>query len=141
MVGQAKSNWNLQLFSTLWAYKTTVKNSIGFTPFQLVYGLVATLPIECDIPSLKLAVELFPNTTLEEEWFLYLNKLEKTIRDVSLANEAQKWWMKSQYDRSIQPCSFNEGDLVLTYDQKHDKLGAGKLESMWHGNYIISRVL
>ena len=46
-----------------------------------------------------------------------------------------------QYDRSVQPCSFNEGDLVLTYDQKHDKLGVGKFESMWHGPYIVSHVL
>ena len=49
--------------------------------------------------------------------------------------------MKFQYDRSIQPHSLNEGDLVLTYDQKHEKLGAGKLESMCHGPYIDSRVL
>ena len=49
--------------------------------------------------------------------------------------------MKAQYDSSVQPLSFNKGDLVLTYDQKHDKLGAGKLESMWHGSYIITRVL
>ena len=49
--------------------------------------------------------------------------------------------MKSQYDISVQPCSFKEGDLVLTYDQKHDKLGDGKLESMWHGPYVVSHVL
>ena len=29
----------------------------------------------------------------------------------------------------------------MTYDLKHDKLGAGKFESMWHGPYIISYVL
>ena len=46
MVGQAKSNWNLQLFSALWAYWTKVKTSTSFTPFQLVYGIEATLPIE-----------------------------------------------------------------------------------------------
>ena len=49
--------------------------------------------------------------------------------------------IKIQYDRTVQPCSFDEGDLVLTYDQQHDKLGVGKFESMWHGPYIISRVL
>ena len=49
--------------------------------------------------------------------------------------------IKYQYDRSIQPCLFNEGGLVLTYEQKHNKLGGGKLESMWHGPYIVSRVL
>ena len=36
MVGQSKLNWHLQLFSTLWAYRTTVKTSTDFTPFQLV---------------------------------------------------------------------------------------------------------
>ena len=77
MVGQAKSNFHLQLFSKIWSYKTIVKYSTSFTPFQLVYGLEATLRIECDIPSLKLAIEIFPNTTLEEEWFLYLNKIEE----------------------------------------------------------------
>ena len=49
--------------------------------------------------------------------------------------------MKVQYDRTVQPRSFNEGDLVLTYDQKHDKPGAGKFDFMWHGPYIISHVL
>ena len=56
MVVQAKSNWHLQLFSVLWAYKTTVKTSTGFTPFQLVYGLEDTLLKECEIPSLKIIV-------------------------------------------------------------------------------------
>ena len=51
MVGKAKSNQHLQIFLILEAYSTTVKNSTGFTPFQLVYELEATLPIECDIPS------------------------------------------------------------------------------------------
>ena len=37
--------------------------------------------------------------------------------------------------------SFNEGDPVLTYDHKHDKLGAGKLDSMWCAPYTISCVL
>ena len=49
--------------------------------------------------------------------------------------------MKIQYDRTFQPHSFNEGDVVLTYDQMHDNLGAGKLKSMWHGPYIVNHVL
>ena len=49
--------------------------------------------------------------------------------------------MESQYDRTIQPHSLDDGDLVLNYDHNHDKLGARKFESMWHGPYIISRVL
>ena len=141
MVGKAKSNWHLQLFFALWAYRTTAKTSTGFTPFQLVYGMEATLSIECEIPSLNLVVELLPNTTIDEERLLYLNKLDETRRDTSSANEAHKQRKKVQYDRIVQPRSFNEGDLGLTYEQEHDKLGVGKFESMWHGPYIVSHVL
>ena len=65
---------------------------------------------------MKLAVELLPDTYTKEERFLYLNQLEKTRRDDALANEAHKKRVKAQYAKSVQPRSFNEGDLVLTYD-------------------------
>ena len=71
-IGIHKSNWHLQFFSALWAYQTSVKSVNGFTPFQLVYGLEATLLVECEIPSLKLVVELLPDTSPEEECLLYL---------------------------------------------------------------------
>jgi hypothetical protein len=60
------------LFSALWAYRTSLKSAIGFTPFQLVYDIEVILSIECEIPSLNLAVELLPNTSVEEERLLYL---------------------------------------------------------------------
>ena len=141
MVGDHKSHWHHVLFFTLWVYQTSVKTAIGFTPFQLVYGLEAVLPIQCQIPSLQLAVELLPDTSTEEERFVYLNNLDETRRDAALANEAHKKCVKAQYDKSIQPRVFNEGDLVLTYDQRYDKTGKGKLESMWYGPFVISKVL
>lgn len=67
IVGMHKSNWHLMLLPTLWAYRTSVKDDTDFTTFQLVYGLEANLPMECEIPSLKLAVEFLPNTTPVEE--------------------------------------------------------------------------
>ena len=78
------------LFSALWEYRTSTKSVAGFTPFQLVYGLEATLPIECEIPFLKLAVELLPNTSPEEEGLLYLERLDETCHFVALVIEAQK---------------------------------------------------
>ena len=67
MVGDHKSNWNLTLFSTLWDYRTSVKTTTSFTPFQLVYRLEVVLPIEFQIPLLKLAVEILSNTSAKEE--------------------------------------------------------------------------
>ena len=49
--------------------------------------------------------------------------------------------MKAQYDRNVHPRSFQLEDLVLTYDQRYDKLGKGKFESIWHGPYIVNKIL
>ena len=78
-------------------------------PFHLVYDIEAVLPIECEIPSLKLTVELLPHTFVEEERFLYLTNLDESRYDVSLINKTYKKWMKNQYDKFIRPRDFSEG--------------------------------
>jgi hypothetical protein len=111
------------IFLALWAYWTSVKSTIGFTPFHLVYGIEAIFPIECEISSLKLVVELLPNTTVEEERLFYLMQLDETHHDVVLVIETQKKCIKAQYDKHVKPHVFSEGDLVLLYDQDCDLLG------------------
>ena len=59
----------------------------------------------------------------------------------ALATEAHKKCVKAQYDQSVNPRVYSEGDLVLVYDQANDKLGTGKFKPMWHGPYIVKRVL
>jgi hypothetical protein len=137
MIGIHKISWHTMLFSALWAYQTSVKSATGFTPFQLVYGLESILPIECEIPSLKLAIKLLPNTSTEEECLLYLMQLDETHRDANLVIEAQKKRVKAQYDKHVKPCIFSEGDLVLLYEQERDMLGDKKFEAMWRGPYIV----
>jgi hypothetical protein len=101
----------------------------------------AILLIECEIPSLKLTVELLPHTSNEEEWILYLTKMDEKCCDAALINETYKKNIKTQYDKYVQPHAFAKGDLVLVYDQYLDKLGARKLEPMCHEPYIIKCVL
>ena len=45
-------DWHEKLPFTLLAYRTSVRTSTGATPFFLVYGMEAVLPIEVEIPSL-----------------------------------------------------------------------------------------
>lgn len=104
------------LFPTLWAYRTSVKTATDFTPFQLVYSLEAIFPIECQIPSLKLAVQLLPETSALEARLVQLKQLDETHRNAATANEAHKHDVKIQYDKSVRPRVFSEGDLVLVYD-------------------------
>lgn len=88
IVGIHKGNWHSMLFSALWDYYTSVKTLTGFTPFQLIYGLEDVLPIECKIPSLKLAIELLPATSAVEEHFVHLAHLDENHCNAILASEA-----------------------------------------------------
>ena len=141
MVGNHKTNWNHMLFLALWSYSTSTKIATGFTPFHLIQGVEYVLPIECQIPYLRLAVELLLDTSPLEERLL---QIEKTIEDhwtALQAVEAVKKWSKSYYDSHVHPRTFSEGDMVQVYDQSNDKLGKGKFESMWYGPYAIHHFL
>ena len=41
----------------LWGYRTSIRASTGVTPYSLVYGSEAMLPIEVEIQSLRVLVE------------------------------------------------------------------------------------
>jgi hypothetical protein len=137
IIGIHKTSWHTMLFSSLWAYQTSAKSSTGYTPFQLMYGIEVVMPIECEIPSLKLFVELLPNTSAKEEHLLYLMQLYETHRDATLVIETQKKCVEAQYDKHVKRRVFSEGDLVLLYEQDRDLLGARKFEAMWRGPYIV----
>ena len=66
-------------------YRTVVKNTMGFSPYQLVHGVESVLPVECEIPSLKLAMELLPNTSTLEECLVHLEQLDEQRRDALVA--------------------------------------------------------
>ena len=48
----ACKDWHEMLPYALHAYRTTVRTSIGATPYALVYGIKAIAPLQMEIPSL-----------------------------------------------------------------------------------------
>nr|XP_009784597.1 PREDICTED: uncharacterized protein LOC104232998 [Nicotiana sylvestris] len=49
----AKRKWKEILPEVLWAYRTTSKSSTGATPFSLVYGAEALIPVEVEESSIR----------------------------------------------------------------------------------------
>ena len=106
-----------------------------------MHGVESVLSVECEIPSLKLAVELLPDTSTLEERLVHLEQLDEQRRDSLVALEVNKHRVKVQYDKFVHPRKFSEGDLVLLWDQDKEPLGAGKFNPMWHGPYMVKCVL
>ena len=71
-------DWHEMLPFALHGYRTFVRTSTGETPFSLVYGMEAVLPVEVEIPSLRVIMEA---KLTEAEWvqnkFDQLNLIEE----------------------------------------------------------------
>ena len=49
------NDWDVHILAVLWAYKTTCTKLTGQTPFELVYGVEAVMPMEYIMPSPHIA--------------------------------------------------------------------------------------
>ena len=58
-------DWHEMLPFTLHGYRTTARTSIGATPYSLVYDMEVVLPIEVQIPSLRIMKDAGLN---EDDW-------------------------------------------------------------------------
>ena len=55
MIIENQRRWHLALPNALWADRVTPKNSLGVSPYTLVYGKEAILHLNILFPSSKLA--------------------------------------------------------------------------------------
>ncbi|KAL0315496.1 UNVERIFIED_CONTAM: hypothetical protein Sradi_5427800 [Sesamum radiatum] len=74
VVAKSKRDWHERIGEALWAYRTTVRTPTQATPYALVYGVEAVLPLEQQIPSLRIAIQ--EGLTEEENARIRLEELE-----------------------------------------------------------------
>jgi hypothetical protein len=110
------------------------------TPFKLVYGLEAVVPMEYLVPSLR--IDAFTNmdyTGAVCERLAQLVELEEDRFITVFHQQVQKEREKAYHDRHIKKKAFKQGDLVLLYDSKFIK-HPGKFRTHWLGPYEIAYV-
>ena len=76
--------------ATLWTYRTTYKVTTQTTPFSLVYGLEATLPIKYEVETLRVAI----GSCLTE------NQLKNRLTDLEELGDRRR--IAAQYIKAIQ---------------------------------------
>jgi hypothetical protein len=107
-------NWHKELPSVLWALRTNINRATRHTPFNLVYGADAVLPLEIYLGSMRVAYFNAENQAEARE--LDSNLLEER-HNTALAN-VQKYQdsLKRYYNKSVVQRELNIGDLVLKKD-------------------------
>ena len=134
IVSDKRSDWELKLHAALWAYRVAYKTSIGTTPFNMVFGLDAILPMEFLIPTLRVAKEL--NWTGHElsKRLEDLKKLDRTCLAALYGMHALKRRQKKFHDSHISTKEFKLGDLVLLFTLKQF---VSKFTKRGRGPYVI----
>ena len=99
-------DWHEKLPFALHAYRTGVCTSTEATPYWLVYGMETVLPIEIEIPSLRVLREV----KLEEaEWvqarYEQLNLIEKKRMNAIFHGHLYQKRMMKAHDKRFDPNS------------------------------------
>ena len=95
-------DWHEKLPFALHAHRTGVRTSTGATPYSLVYGMKAILPIEVEISSLRVLREV----ELEEaEWvqarYKQLNLIEEKMMKTICHGQLYQKRMMRAHDKKI----------------------------------------
>jgi hypothetical protein len=110
------------------------------TPFKLVYGLEAVVPMEYLVPSLRIvAFTDMDGTGTVQERLAQLVELEEDIFIGGFHQQVQKEREKAYHDRQIKKKAFKQGDLVLAYESKFTKHPV-KFRMHWIGPYEVAYV-
>jgi len=57
-IASHKRNWETRLPKVVWPYNTTWMSTIGFSPYELVFGKKPLLLIEFEIQNLRTTLEI-----------------------------------------------------------------------------------
>lgn len=115
-------------------------NTIGFSPYELVYGKNILFPIEFEIK--KLRTKLQVNLDLEiaqKQWLNQLNEQDEkqliSIQQTYIVQQQRARW----HDKFIKKKKFQKGDWDLLYDSRYRDFKV-KLCTRWLSPYEFDTV-
>ena len=135
---ETSRDWSEKLLFALWAYRTSFRTSTGATPYSLVYGMEAVLPIEIEMGSLRVTLEQqISKTEWAQSRFDQLILLDE--RRLRAADHVQAYQRKMAraFKKRVKPRPLQRGDLVLRVLRGLAGDPRGKFRPTWSGPYII----
>ncbi|KAL3741040.1 hypothetical protein ACJRO7_022199 [Eucalyptus globulus] len=135
-------DWHDRLPFALMAYRTSIRTSTGATPFSLVYGMEAVLPVEVEIPSLRVLSQV---ELSEAEWtqqrFEQLNLIDEKRLKALCHGQAYQRRVAKSFNQKVRPRHFEVNDLVLRKVLPIFPDPGGKFAPNYSGPYMVKKVL
>eukprot|EP00253_Pinus_taeda_P017045 PITA_17045 len=118
-IKENRRDWFQRLPEALWAYRTTWRNTTGFSPYELVFGKNAIFPVEFEIKTLRTALVVNLDLTdaqtarLQQLQELDEKRLEAIHQTMMIQQQRSRW-----HDRTIKQKQFQKGNWALLYDSR-----------------------
>ncbi|XXG85705.1 hypothetical protein AAC387_Pa11g0739 [Persea americana] len=143
MVSSHKRDWSDKLPEALWAYQTIVRGLTHSTPFSLVYGCEAVVPLKVQIPSLRVSLQ---NEMMRESnvklRLQELDNLDERRLEALQSVELYQVCMAGPFDKKVREHAHKNGDLVLAVKRPmvFAYKSKGKFKPKWVGPFVINKV-
>nr|GEY59204.1 reverse transcriptase domain-containing protein [Tanacetum cinerariifolium] len=139
-IGENRAFWSDKLDATLWAFRTTFKTPIGYTPYKLVYEKACHLPIELEHKAYWALKHCnFDLKTAGDHKNVQLNELNELRVQAYENSLIYKEKTKKIHDSKIKNRVLNVGDRVLLFNYRL-KIFSGKLKTRWTERFIVAYV-
>jgi hypothetical protein len=135
-IAKKGGKWIDELPLVVWGLCTQPSKATGQSPFFLIYGSEAILPI--DIMWKSPCLEMYEEGVANEARCLELDSAEEVRCNASIRSAHYLQGIRHYHDRNDRERSFSIGYMVLCCIQ--DETGLHKLNSRWEGPFIISKV-
>ena len=136
-VVENQRDWHTTLDTTLWDDRVTPRISLGTSPYFLVYGKEAILPLNIYLSSLHLAQSSHGRSSnlLETRIDILFKLKEKNKAKEKFHIDQQR--IKRWFDKHVVgDKQFQVGYLVLKWDKAREATGKhSKIQNLWLGPY------
>eukprot|EP00731_Ephydatia_muelleri_P033154 Em0025g110a len=128
-------DWDLHIPMVMMAYRTSVQESTGCTPFYLMFGLEGRLPADVmfRLPSSPMQVNKYA-----QDMRFRMEQAYQLVRD---RLQLQQRRQKALYDRTTNGSLYAIGDHVWLHCPAVPKGKSAKLHRYWQGPYKVIDVL
>ncbi|XP_074337003.1 uncharacterized protein LOC141674181 [Apium graveolens] len=108
---EKKGTWPEELAQVLWSYNTTPRTTTGETPFSLVYGCEAMVPVEVGEGYFR--TDKYDSQANEVNHRIYLDMIEETWEDAQIRIAAYQPRKARHYNSKVRTRTFKVANLVL----------------------------
>nr|GEW70946.1 reverse transcriptase domain-containing protein [Tanacetum cinerariifolium] len=116
-----------------------IKACNGETPFSLMYGTKAVIPVEISMITLRTAkVDVIK---YDEALEINLDLLEKKKEQATIQEAKSKAMIEKYYNARVRNTSFNLRNLVYRNNKASHAKEGGKLGPKWEGPYEVTKAL